>query len=68
MATDAQHPDGRQTAQLLAIVEVAYEDRIRCQQPDCHHVVYRAVHIVQEGESLLVLGSTCFAKRYGHGE
>jgi len=49
---------------LLAIVEVDKEKRVQCGQPGCGHVVYKAIHIIQEGDELLVLGSTCFAKRY----
>jgi hypothetical protein len=52
-------------AQLLAIVSVQPEDRVLCAQPNCGHSVYAQIHVVQEGEKLLVLGSTCFGKRYG---
>lgn len=51
--------------QLLAIVFVDHADRVQCGQPGCGHSVYRQIHVVEEGENLLVLGSTCFAKRYG---
>lgn len=54
-----------QTGTLLAIVSVEYEDRVRCGQPSCGHSVYRRIHVVREDEKLLVLGSTCFEKRYG---
>lgn len=50
---------------LLAIVEVEETERICCAQPGCHHTVYKAIHVVREAEQLLVLGSTCFKKRYG---
>lgn len=50
---------------LKAIVTVAYEDRVQCGQPGCGHSVYKAIHVVLDGSELLVLGSTCFAKRYG---
>lgn len=53
------------SAQLLAIVEVDQADRVQCQQPGCGHTVWKAVHVVRDAGSLLVLGSTCFAKRYG---
>lgn len=52
---------------LLAIVSVEYEDRVRCGQPTCGHSVYRRIHVVREDAKLLVLGSTCFEKRYGTG-
>ncbi len=50
---------------LLAIVEVDKAERVYCAQPGCNHTVYKAVHVVRDGEKLLVLGSTCFIKRYG---
>lgn len=53
------------SAQLLSIVEVDQADRVQCQQPGCGHTVWKAVHVVRDAGSLLVLGSTCFAKRYG---
>jgi len=53
------------TAKLLAIVSVEHADRVRCGQPACGHSVYRRIHVVRENGKLLVLGSTCFAKRYG---
>ena len=55
----------RSTAKLLAIVSVEHADRVRCGQPTCGHSVYRRIHVVRESEKLLVVGSTCFAKRYG---
>ena len=55
----------RSTAKLLAIVSVERADRVRCGQPTCGHSVYRRIHVVIESGKLLVLGSTCFAKRYG---
>lgn len=53
--------------QLLAVVEVGHDQRVRCGNPGCGHSVYKAVHIVQEGAELMVLGSTCFDKRFGRG-
>ncbi|QGJ18333.1 MULTISPECIES: hypothetical protein [unclassified Polaromonas] len=50
---------------LQAIVAVDKSERVQCQQPGCGHSVYAAVHIVEEHSRLLVLGSTCFEKRYG---
>jgi len=55
----------RTMAKLLAIVSVEHDDRVRCGQPNCGHSVYRRIHVVRENSKLLVLGSTCFAKRYG---
>ena len=50
---------------LLAIVEVDETERVFCAQPGCKHTVFKAVHVVREDDQLLVLGSTCFKKRYG---
>ena len=51
---------------LLAIVSVDRENRVRCGQPSCGHSVYRRIHVVRDEDGqLLVLGSTCFEKRFG---
>lgn len=55
------------SAQLLTIVEVLPEDKVLCAQPGCGHSVWKAIHVVRDGAELLVLGSTCFEKRYGSG-
>jgi hypothetical protein len=55
-------------AVLRAIVAVPYEQRVRCGEPGCGHSVYRRIHVVEEAGELKVLGSTCFAKRYGSAE
>jgi len=55
-------------ATLRAIVALDPKERVRCQQPGCGHSVYAAVHVVEEDGRLLVLGSTCFSKRYGGPE
>lgn len=39
---------------LLAIVEVDKSEKVFCAQPGCHHTVYKAIHVVKEGEMLLV--------------
>lgn len=52
-------------AQLLAVIRVPEEDRVQCQNPGCGHGVYAAVHIVRDASDLMVLGSTCFERRYG---
>lgn len=50
---------------LMAVVEVDKNEKVFCSQPGCHHTVYKAIHVVCDGTQLLVLGSTCFKKRYG---
>lgn len=52
-------------AVLLAIVEVEKSDAVQCQHPGCNHRVYKRIHVVDESGQLMVLGSTCFEKRYG---
>lgn len=52
-------------AQLHAIVSVQPEDRVLCVQPNCGRSVFAQIHVVQEGDKLLVLGSKCYGKRYG---
>lgn len=52
-------------ARLHAIIAVDPVHAVRCQHIGCGHRVYAAVHIVQEAGKFLVLGSSCFAKRYG---
>lgn len=52
-------------ARLHAIIAIDVAHAVRCQHTGCGHKVYAAVHIVQEEGKFLVLGSSCFAKRYG---
>lgn len=52
-------------SKLLAIVRVPESERVRCQNPGCGHGVHAAIHIVRECGRLMVLGSTCFERRYG---
>ncbi|WP_423934898.1 hypothetical protein [Comamonas sp. 23] len=52
-------------SKLLGIVRVPENERVRCQNPGCGHGVHAAIHIVREGGVLMVLGSTCFERRYG---
>ena len=59
------HKAGMVRNRLRAVVAVNRKDRVRCQQPGCGHSVYAAIHVVEEDGRLLVLGSTCFVKRYG---
>jgi hypothetical protein len=61
---DATHGGNMAIAKLLAILAVPREKRIRCQAPGCNHSVYRAIHVIQENEILMVLGSTCCRKLY----
>jgi len=53
------------TAELLAVIEVPYDARIKCQVQGCGHSVYKRIHVVRQGETLQVLGSDCFSKLFG---
>lgn len=53
---------------LLAIVAVDKSRSVRCQQPGCGHGVYARIHVVEDQGQLMVVGSDCFAKRYGQGD
>lgn len=59
------HKARKVLTRLRAVVAVDEKDKVRCQQPGCKRSVYAAVHIAEEDGRLLVLGSTCFVKRYG---
>lgn len=50
--------------ELLAIVEVPRDERVRCQAPGCNHPVFRRIHVVREGETVSVLGSECFKRTF----
>jgi hypothetical protein len=47
---------------LLAVVEVAREDRVLCMAPGCNHSVFRRIHVVFEDGRITVVGSECFKK------
>jgi hypothetical protein len=50
--------------ELLAIVEVPRDERVRCQSLGCNHPVFRRIHVVREGETVTVLGSECFRRTF----
>lgn len=52
------------TAQLLAVVEVPRDVRVRCQATGCHHPVFRRIHVVREGAVVHVYGSECFKRLF----
>ncbi|MBB1073244.1 hypothetical protein HUU62_02300 [Rhodoferax sp. 4810] len=54
-----------QSFKLLAIVTVDRDHSVLCQQPHCGHRVYARIHVVEEAGQLMVMGSDCFARRYG---
>lgn len=51
-------------AQLLAVVEVPHDDRVRCQAAGCNHSVFRRIHVVYENSVICVYGSECFKKLF----
>ena len=52
------------TAQLLAVVEVPRDVRVRCQAAGCNHPVFRRIHVVREGAAVQVYGSECFKRLF----
>ena len=53
--------------ELLAIVQVEPDRRVRCGAPDCTKTVYARIHVIREDGAIKVLGSTCFDRLYGGG-
>jgi hypothetical protein len=53
-------------AYLVAIIELEKVDRVLCQAANCHHSIFRRVHIVLKGQEFQLLGSSCFNRWYGH--
>ena len=49
---------------LLAVVEVPFEDRVRCAAEGCGHSVYRRVHLVHHNGRTQVFGSDCFSRLF----
>ena len=64
MTADVSPHQPMSSAQLLAIVEVAHDDRVRCQAVGCNHSVFRRVHVVREDSGIHVYGSECFKKLF----
>lgn len=54
-------------AELLAIVEVDWDRRIRCRAAGCGRPVFKAIHVVRESGRVLVLGSDCCGRLFGFG-
>lgn len=52
------------TAQLLAVVEVPRDVRVRCQAASCNHPVFRRIHVVRDGAAVQVYGSECFKRLF----
>ncbi len=50
--------------ELLAVVEVPRDDRVRCQAAGCNHPVFRRIHVVREGAAISVYGSECFKRLF----
>jgi len=51
-------------AQLLAVVEVPRDARVRCLATGCNHPVYRRIHVVREDSAIRVYGSECFKRLF----
>ena len=50
---------------LLAVLEVDYAQRVRCQAPACGKSVYRRIHVVEQEDGLRVLGEDCCSRLFG---
>lgn len=50
--------------QLLTIVQVEKEHRIRCQADGCKHSVYKQIHVVRINGTLMLFGISCFTKKF----
>lgn len=51
--------------ELLAVIEVPETKPVLCQAQQCGRSVYRAVHVIREGENLRIYGSECAKKLFG---
>lgn len=51
---------------LFTVVEVDPSQRIRCQAPGCVKTVYKRIHVVHDGDRIVVVGSDCWARLYAH--
>jgi hypothetical protein len=49
---------------LLEIIEVPFDNRVRCMANGCGHSVYKRVHIIRHNGALLIYGSDCFARKF----
>lgn len=47
---------------LMAVVSVAQDKRVRCQHPGCKQTIYRSIHVINDGGTIKVIGSTCIQK------
>ncbi|MGE6687939.1 hypothetical protein ACQKFE_08105 [Stutzerimonas stutzeri] len=48
--------------QLLTVVEVPKEKRVRCQYKDCQHPIYKQIHIVRFASGAIsCIGSKCYS-------
>ena len=50
--------------ELLQIVEVEQENRVRCCAPNCNRSVYKKIHVVRDNGEILVLGEKCYGLIY----
>ena len=55
------HQSATASPELLAIVEVDREKRVRCKHEGCKHTVYKRIHIVRlAGGAISCFGQTCY--------
>lgn len=53
---------------LHSIVEVDKTKKIRCMAPECKKTVYKQIHVLFENGEILLYGSGCYKKTFGHTE
>lgn len=54
--------------ELLQIVEVDPECKVRCCAPNCHRPVYKRIHVIRENGAIIVLGEICYKLLYEGAE
>lgn len=50
---------------LLTVVEVSKDERVKCQAIGCNHSVYKRIHVIEENNTISVLGSECYKRLFG---
>lgn len=53
--------------ELLSVVEVPPDKRVRCQAEGCGHGVFKRIHVVEHDGRVGVYGSECYARLFGAG-
>lgn len=51
--------------ELVTIVTVPQEQRVKCQHEGCGRHVYSKIHVVRKDDEITFVGQTCFRKLFG---